>query len=253
MSSVCLALETSSATCSVALAAHGETIEDTRALGRTHNEHLLGMIDGLCQRADITPTDISHVLYSAGPGSFTGVRIAASAAMAIALASDARLYCVNSLLALVAAASEPERKQGSGLYLALRRSRKDAYYICAYQLTSHALSQILPPRLVTRKPSLPDLSLHIEQARSQASLDRHNLAAEPLQCWHLVGDEWPWAMDASVDTGYAGDKPKADTLIRMLDDHRFASTFDTAGARSGLPVYVGGADGGDHPWRFAGQ
>lgn len=244
MPSVCLALETSSATCSVALAVDGETIEDTRALGRTHNEHLLGMIDGLCQRAGISAQRIDTLAYSAGPGSFTGVRIAASAAMAIALASQARLLAVNSLLALAASAVYNAQQQDRRTFLALRRSRKDAYYLAAYRIDEGGLVEMLPARLVTGRPELPTLAPGSHAGLAGVSVDAP---------WWLVGDEWPWEADKAVDVTATGVTPSADTLIRMLADRRFADYFESPGSASGLPMYVGGAQGGDHPWRFVSQ
>lgn len=244
MPSVCLALETSTATCSVALAVDGVVIEDTRALGRTHNEHLLGMIDGLCARADVTPGQLDTVVYSAGPGSFTGVRIAASAAMAIALACKARLLSVNSLLALAAQAIEDTPATSDMALLSLRRSRKGAYYLCAYRLSGHRLTQVLPPRLVTSRPELPAL------ASPPSALDG---GAAVSDRWLLVGDEWPWAPDEAIDVSRCGTAPSASVLVSMQANPLFSDHVSASGSASGLPVYVGGADGGDHPWRFANQ
>ena len=75
---------------------------------RRHDDDLLPAIDRLFARLGLAPRDLGVVGVSVGPGGFTGLRIAVSAAKMLAEALGARIVAVPS--ALVAA--EPFEGQG---------------------------------------------------------------------------------------------------------------------------------------------
>ncbi|GAB5497234.1 MAG: hypothetical protein Phyf2KO_23140 [Phycisphaerales bacterium] len=81
------------------------TILDTEPLGEgeRHDDLLMPAIQRLMARAGKKPGELDRVVCSVGPGGFTGLRIATSAANMIAMVSGAKLYGVPS--AWVAAAS----------------------------------------------------------------------------------------------------------------------------------------------------
>ena len=95
-----LALETSRALCSVAVQHNSERTEDTRNVERLHNEVVLTMIDSVCKRLAIHKSTIDVVAFAAGPGSFTGVRIAAAVAQGIAFGAGALVVPVESSRAM---------------------------------------------------------------------------------------------------------------------------------------------------------
>ena len=74
--SLCLALETATATASVALL-HGEGVVGVRrsAPGRHHSETLLPMIDALLTEAACPLDAVDVFAVSIGPGGFTSLRI----------------------------------------------------------------------------------------------------------------------------------------------------------------------------------
>ena len=86
-----LCIETSGPHCSLALAVDGQIYSRDELLQRSHNQYLLPMLDELFSAAGITPMQLELVSFGCGPGSFTGVRIAAAAAQAIATASNAKI------------------------------------------------------------------------------------------------------------------------------------------------------------------
>ena len=122
-----LLLETSSEYCSVALAGNGRIYENHRHLEKRHSERLLGMIDDVMHQAGLGAADIDVVGFGCGPGSFTGVRIAAATVQAIALAAQAPVVGVPSADVIY---------MNSGLApadaLVAIRSRGDAYYLAWY-------------------------------------------------------------------------------------------------------------------------
>ena len=64
---------------------------------KTHSQTLLPMIDRICRETDSKPGSFDAVAVSAGPGSFTGLRIGSATAKAIAMAADIPIVEVPTL------------------------------------------------------------------------------------------------------------------------------------------------------------
>lgn len=93
-----LAFETSSAVGSVAIGRGAEVLE-ARTLSRpkAHAVEFLPTIKALCEAHQVEPTHIERVYVSAGPGSFTGLRMGVTAARMIALGVGALVVGVPTL------------------------------------------------------------------------------------------------------------------------------------------------------------
>ena len=70
------AFETSTEWCSVALWLDGEIAGIEERAGNRHGERVLPMLERLAAEAGITIAALDAVAFGAGPGSFTGLRIA---------------------------------------------------------------------------------------------------------------------------------------------------------------------------------
>ncbi|WP_119329096.1 tRNA (adenosine(37)-N6)-threonylcarbamoyltransferase complex dimerization subunit type 1 TsaB [Cysteiniphilum halobium] len=95
-----LAIDTSSAYCSVALFTEKQCFSLTRHIPRKHNEALLPMIDELIKQSGIDKKEIDLLAYGIGPGSFVGVRLAAAAIQAMALTLDCPVVGFSSMQAI---------------------------------------------------------------------------------------------------------------------------------------------------------
>ena len=95
-----IALECSASFCSLALSVGGRISSCHEQVNRNHNAVILKYLNSLLTQADITVTNLNAVVYGRGPGSFTGVRIAASVAQAVAFANNIPLHAVSSLAAM---------------------------------------------------------------------------------------------------------------------------------------------------------
>ena len=71
----CLAIDTSTTHLTVTVECDGKLYEEFRSIGLRHSEHLVPLIERLLEEAGIREKGPDLVICSAGPGSFTGLRI----------------------------------------------------------------------------------------------------------------------------------------------------------------------------------
>lgn len=96
-----ISIETSGPIASVALGL-GDKVIAEKSFSATvgHAGSLLLSADELCRDAGWRPADLNECYLSIGPGSFTGLRVAATFARHLALAADVRLVAVPTLQAI---------------------------------------------------------------------------------------------------------------------------------------------------------
>lgn len=95
-----LAVDTSSEACSVALFSHGKMIEDYQWAPKKHTTLILPMIAKILSEAALSLSQLDALAFGRGPGSFTGIRITASAIQAMAFAHDLPVIPISTLRAL---------------------------------------------------------------------------------------------------------------------------------------------------------
>ena len=105
-----LALETSTELCSVALWRDGR-LDALDALdagaGPRNSEVLLPMVEALLAAQGVARGDLDGIAFGAGPGAFTGLRVACGVAQGIAFGCDLPVAAVGTLEALAEAAQAP--------------------------------------------------------------------------------------------------------------------------------------------------
>jgi tRNA threonylcarbamoyladenosine biosynthesis protein TsaB len=93
-----LAVETSSRIGSVAMALGGKVLTESQFSNPLrHSAEIFPAIRSLLDRFARKPAEVEHVYMSGGPGSFTGLRIAATLAKMMHLANGARIVAVDTL------------------------------------------------------------------------------------------------------------------------------------------------------------
>lgn len=96
-----LAIESSAVTASVAILAEDVlTAEYTINYKKTHSQTLLPMIEEICKMTETVPETLDLIAVSAGPGSFTGLRIGAATGKGLALALNKKMVAVPTLEAM---------------------------------------------------------------------------------------------------------------------------------------------------------
>lgn len=79
------------------------------AAERRHDDDLLPAIERLCARLSVRPRDLEAIAVSIGPGGYTGLRVAITAAAAIAEARGIRVVPVPSAMVAAAATTQSGR------------------------------------------------------------------------------------------------------------------------------------------------
>lgn len=129
-----LALDASTEACSCAVLRNGEVVERHELVPRQHTQLILPMIHGLMASAGLRFADLDAVAFGKGPGSFTGLRIAAGVAQGLAFAADLPVLPVSTLAAVALQAAGRD----DALVLSCLDARIDEIYWGWYHVRSGA-------------------------------------------------------------------------------------------------------------------
>lgn len=154
-----LAFDTSSSVCSVALHVDGLVLSRVQQRGPQQAQCLLPLIDELLVDSGCTLSSLDAVVFGRGPGSFTGVRIAASTAQALAFAEDLPVIPISTLRTLAQRAYE--KHDATHVLSAIDARQKEIYWgvyqtndqkiMCAIQdeVVAPATEVFIPERAVS--------------------------------------------------------------------------------------------------------
>jgi tRNA threonylcarbamoyladenosine biosynthesis protein TsaB len=141
-----LAIDTATDQASVALGlAHAEPLEENVPGARRHAAALLPMIQSLLHRAGASLDDVSGIVLSDGPGSFTGLRVGASVAKALVHARNLPLWVAPSLMVRAAGVARDD-----GVVVAVASALRGEVYAAAYRFLGDRIHTELAPSV--RRP-----------------------------------------------------------------------------------------------------
>src|SRR5271165_4813581 len=125
-----LALDASTDVCAAALGDGASWVERMELAGQRHSELLLPMVRALLSEAQLELSDLAGIAFGAGPGSFTGLRIACGVAQGLALGANLPVIGVGTLEAM----AETARSQtGTTRVIAALDARMHEVYLAAYE------------------------------------------------------------------------------------------------------------------------
>jgi tRNA threonylcarbamoyladenosine biosynthesis protein TsaB len=143
--------------CSVALA-RGDAVDiRTLEVGQRHSEHLLPMIDALLNAQGLGLADCDAIAFGAGPGSFTGLRIACGVAQGLAYGARRPVIPISNLAALAWKAAQTEASIRR--VLAAVDARMNETYWAVYDIDGDRAQEVMPPALAD-PPALVALAEH---------------------------------------------------------------------------------------------
>ena len=135
-----LSLDSAAQVATVALCEDGRLLaEYTLNNGNTHSETLLPMIETMLKSFGLGIKDIDLFACSAGPGSFTGVRIGAATLKGLAFGQNKPCVGVSTLEALAENLCGTE-----GLICPVMNARRSQVYTALFRSDGESLERLLP-------------------------------------------------------------------------------------------------------------
>ena len=214
-----LALDTATEACSAALLIDGELHERFEIAPRAHARLVLPMLDGLLAEAGLKPAQLDAIAFGRGPGSFTGVRIAASVAQGIAFAADLPVLPVSTLAAL---ARDALHRTAAAHVFAAIDARMGEIYWAAYARDAQG-----EPRALSEEQVTPAVAVRVPVGTD----------------WFGIGSGWA-AYDAALCAHFGASLSDIDAAALPRAGHiAHLAAVDFAAGRAvpaelALPVYL---------------
>lgn len=135
-----LVLDTSTEWCSAALWLDGQILARRVLAGQRHSSLLLPMVDELLRESGIGLRQLDGIGYGAGPGSFTGLRIACAVTQGLAFGASLPVVGVSTLQSIA-------EQTGAGQVLTVLDARMAEVYWAAYQRNASGWCAVSDPQL----------------------------------------------------------------------------------------------------------
>lgn len=135
-----LVIDTSTEWCSAALWLDGRILARRVLAGQRHSSLLLPMVDELLRESDLSLRQLDGIGYGAGPGSFTGLRIACAVTQGLAFGADLPVTGVSTLESIA-------QQIGTEQVLTVLDARMAEVYWAAYQREGEGWRGVSEPQL----------------------------------------------------------------------------------------------------------
>ena len=207
-----LAIDTATDALSLALLEGGARTVVHRIVPRQHQQQLFAALDEVVGGRALAALGLDAIAFGRGPGSFTGLRIAASAAQGLAYSLGLPVVGVSTLETQVRTHLRRHGRAEPGLYLSTIDARIGQLYAAVFHYDGETLEPLDAARVVApAELRLPQLSSAV------AARPRFGLGSG----WALAAD-FP-AEVAAVDSAWPELRPEAEdmfdaALLRLAAD-----------------------------------
>lgn len=164
-----LAFDTHSDSCSVCLLntelPSERHVVRSEPAARSHAQHILPMVDAVLSDAKLTLHDLDGIAFGRGPGSFTGLRIAAGVAQGLAYGAELPVFPISNLQALAYSAFLTQPKYD--YCLSLVDARMDEVYWAVFQKSQRTFDgalALVPLSVAKEKVGAPE-SVKVEESQ----------------------------------------------------------------------------------------
>jgi len=147
-----LAIDTTADICSLALLSADGMMTFHEPMPRQHARQVLPQLDSLVSEAGWSKRSIDFVVYGRGPGSFTGIRIAAGVAQGIALGADCGVVPVSTLQTL---AFECPAGDETEIWTALDARMRELYF-ARYRKNEDGIPELIGHEQLCSPKALPE-------------------------------------------------------------------------------------------------
>lgn len=142
-----LSLDCTAKSVSAAVAEDGKLLaEGFLNINLTHSETLLPLCEQLLKNARISLSDIDAFAVTAGPGSFTGVRIGISAVKGMAFAKDTPVFSFSALEAMALAFEDIAGL--NGIICGLMDARCNQFYNALFSVKNGKINRLTEDRVI---------------------------------------------------------------------------------------------------------
>jgi tRNA threonylcarbamoyladenosine biosynthesis protein TsaB len=187
-----LGLETSGRLGSVALSVDGRVESREIANAREQTERLLTVVDELLAGAGLEVARLDGIAFGRGPGSFTGLRVAAAVAQGLAAPAGVPLLPVSSLLCLAQRAWRSERVEHA---VACVDAHMGEIYWGEFELRNGTICAAGPERLGSPSELAPPRSTGWAAVGGGFTAQREALAALLAKAQRVLPEFEPAAED----------------------------------------------------------
>ncbi len=154
-----LALETSAHGGSVAILHDGVLHEVTLAKQQRSAQGLAPAIDQLLKSLTLRSSQFDLIAVTAGPGSFTGLRVGVMTAKTLAFAWGCQLLGIDTLEVIARQAVSFLPADGAGRIHALLDAQREQLFAAVWEQNGADWQEVTPPRIVDRTPWLASLQV----------------------------------------------------------------------------------------------
>lgn len=149
-----LAIESSTEVLSLALKTEAGLFTFDEVTGPAASQRILPEIQRLLTEAQVRLPELNGIVYGAGPGAFTGVRVAVGVAQGLAFGADLPVLGISAVLAVAQAAWHDHQAEQVIVCL---DARMGEVYHAAFVRQAEAWQQVSPP-IVCKPQEVPPLS-----------------------------------------------------------------------------------------------
>ena len=214
-----LAIETATDACSAALLIDDAVEQELHIAPREHAKIILPMIERLLATADLKVNQLDAIAFGRGPGSFTGLRIAAGITQGIAFGADLPVAPLSTLAALAQGCS---REYNVTHTLAALDARMQEVYWGMYQTSDNGLVELQDKEIV----SPPD----------QVSIPESGNWTGAGSGWQIYEGSLRTRCGQSVNAIYPDQRPEAQDIARLAV--ALITSGQTVPAEQAHPIYL---------------
>ncbi len=221
-----LALDTSSEGCSAALIKEGKVTSVYQVVPRDHTRKIIPMIQQVLKESGTEPEQLDAIAFGRGPGSFTGLRIAAGVTQGLAYGLGIKVLPVSTLEAM---ALEAFVVSGHQQVATAIDARMDEVYWGAFEVVDGNVVAVQPECVCK-----PEDVMLAEGGTSGAAFSGVGSG------WSFV-QRMPESVQGRVSLDDQALMAKAEYIVRIADRKYSASngaSEDIVSAEQAIPVYL---------------
>ena len=218
-----LSLDTSTEFLSLAIQAGDKLFTHHQYAGNASSELILPQIQALLDAANMQLKDLHGIAFGAGPGAFTGVRIACGVAQGLGFGANIPVVGVNTLLAVAQAS-------GADKVIVCLDARMGEIYHAAFQKTENSWHETLETQ-VCKPEAAPVLAAGASPINIQ---EKQWVGAG--SGWAVYGEVLAGIYDRNLSKIHPNMTPTAEAILQLANP--IFAAGEAKPASEAMPIYI---------------